>query len=489
MNKKGRKTTLGLTMVVALFFVVCSGLPALAGPGLSPGGGAAKSCVIVDRSGNRIMIKKPFKRIISLYGAHTENLFSLGLDKEVIGVSRHEAFPPLALTKPAFSYHDDAEKFLAARPDLVLIRPMIARGYGNLVRKLEQAGITVVSLQPTTIGEVYAYWRDLGKLTGRERQAEKMVREFKAGLTRIHALVKKIPPARRKRVYFEAIHSKMKTFSPSSIAIFALKTAGGINVAGDARSVRGTNIAAYGKEHILSHADEIDVYLAQRGAMNHINVRRIVEEGGFGAIKAVRNGQVYIIDEKIVSRPTPRLLDGIYEIGGFFYPRVFNDVSAFLKISRLTRTQFSEMFVKMTNMPLKTPDYRHDILRRAPTRHKYGSFRDVDYTGHDYKFIETAAYRGIFYNTSQPQFYPNRPITRRAIAYAIFVYFDLPETKSVEIKDIRKSDPMYEQIKTSVGLGIVKLDKKGEFLPDNPMSGMELFRSVSKAIRISKSAW
>ncbi|GBE12515.1 corrinoid ABC transporter substrate-binding protein [bacterium BMS3Bbin14] len=488
MNRKRRKMILGLPMVMALFFIVCSGLPAVAGPGLSGGGGSAgKPCVIVDRSGNRIVIKKPFTRIISLYGAHTENLFSLGLDQEVIGVSRHEAFPPLALIKPAFSYHDDAERFLAARPDLVLIRPMIARGYGNLVRKLRQAGITVVSLQPTTIGEVYSYWRDLGKLTGREKQAEKMVSEFKAGLARIHALVQKIPPARRKQVYFEAIHSKMKTFSPSSIAIFALKTAGGINVAGDARSVRGTNIAAYGKEHILARADEIDVYLAQKGAMNHINVRRIVEEGGFGAIKAVRNGQVYIIDEKIVSRPTLRLLDGIYEIGRFLYPRVFNDVSVFLKIPRLTRAQFSEMFVKMTNMPLKTPDYWHDIQRRSATRHKYGSFRDVDYTGHDYKFIETAAYRGIFANTSQPRFYPHRPITRRAVAYAIFVDFDLPETKPVAIRDIRNSDPMYEQIRTAVGLGIMKLDQKGDFLPDNPVSGQELFRAISQAIRITKS--
>ncbi len=487
MNKKRRKMILGLPMVMALFFTVCAGLPAMASPGLSQGGDAGQPCVIVDRSGNRIVIKKPFTRIISLYGAHTENLFSLGLDQEVIGVSRHEAFPPPALTKPSFSYHDDAEKFLAARPDLVLIRPMIARGYGNLVRKLQQAGITVVSLQPTTIGGVYSYWRDLGKLTGRERQAEKMVSEFKAGLARIHALVQKIPPARRQRVYFEAIHSKMKTFSPSSIAIFALKTAGGINVAGDARSVRGTNIAAYGKEHILARADEIDVYLAQRGAMNHINVRRVVEEGGFGAIKAVRNGRVYIIDEKIVSRPTLRLLDGIYEIGRFLYPQVFNDVSAFRKIPRLTRAQFSEMFVKMTNMPLKTPDYRHDIQKRAATRHKYGSFRDVDYAGHDYKFIETAVYRGILYNTAQPRFYPHRPITRRAVAYAIFVDFDLPETKPVAIKDIPDSDPMYEQIRTAVGLGIMKLNKKGEFLPDGPISGEELFRSLTRAIRIAKS--
>jgi len=277
----------------------------------------------VDESGNRIIIEEPFKRIISLYGAHTENLFSLGLSKEIIGVSGNETYPPQALTKPVFSYHDDAEKFLVARPDLVLIRPMIARGYGNLVLKLEKAGITVVSLQPVTIEETYTYWKYLGMLTGREKEAEKMIEKFQAGLLKVRSIVKTIPLSERKRVYFEAIHSRMKTFSPSSIAIFVLESAGGINVADDAKAVRGTNIAAYGKERILFHANEIDIYLAQRGAMNRASVKRIMEEGGFGAIKAVRDGKIYIIDETIVSRPTLRLLDGIYETGRILYPGRF----------------------------------------------------------------------------------------------------------------------------------------------------------------------
>jgi len=277
----------------------------------------------VDESGTRIAVKKPFRRIISLYGAHTENLFSLGLDREITGVSENEAYPPQAMTKPVFSYHDDAEKFIAARPDLVLIRPMIAQGYKNLIAKLEKAGITVVSLQPTTVDEMYSYWKRLGMLTGKEKKAEKMIEKFRTGLLEINSIVKTIPPSEQKRVYFEAIHSQMKTFSPSSIAIFALKTAGGVNIADDAEAVRGTNIAAYGKERILSRADEIDVYLAQKGTMNRSTVKTIAEEAGFKAIKAVRNREIYIIDEKIVSRPTLRLLDGIYKIGRILYPDRF----------------------------------------------------------------------------------------------------------------------------------------------------------------------
>jgi len=275
---------------------------------------------VTDGSGRRIQVDRPFRRIISLYGAHTENLFRLGLDDEIIGVGRNEAYPPEALEKPALSYHDDAEKFMALRPDLVLIRPMIDRVYQPFVRKLELAGITVVSLQPVGIEDMYQYWRDLGILTGKKAEAEAMIRSFEAGLIAIREQVDRIPPEARKKVYFEAIHRKMKTFSRGSIAMFVLQTAGGINVAEDASQMRQTNIAAYGKERILAKAAIIDVYLAQQGAMNPITKADILKEPGFQAIKAVQNGQVYLIDEWIVSRPTFRLLEGITRVAGMLYP-------------------------------------------------------------------------------------------------------------------------------------------------------------------------
>ncbi len=276
---------------------------------------------IVDQGGRTLKIDDRFQRIISLYGAHTENLFSLGLDAEIIGVSSHEVYPPRALQKPVYSYHDDPEKFLAAKPDLVLIRPMIDRGYPQFVRRLEKSGITVVSLQPGTIDELYSYWEILGVLTGRRKQALQLIDQFRKASQQLQMLAASVDV--RKRVYFEAIHNRMKTFSPDSMAIFTLQTAGGINVAVDARPVRKTNIAFYGKERILARAAEIDVYLAQYGAMNTPTIKMIKEEPGFRAIRAVQNNEIYIIDEHIVSRPTFRLLDGILEIGKILYPDRF----------------------------------------------------------------------------------------------------------------------------------------------------------------------
>ena len=276
---------------------------------------------ITDQAGRIVAVARPFERIISLYGAHTENLFALNAEASLAGVSRHASYPPEAMQKPVFSYHDGLERFLVAAPDLVLIRPMIDRGYATLVRGLEKNGITVVSLQPATVDEMYAYWRALGLLTGRQNRAEAQIAAFQQAVLAFRELTQDLHP--RPRVYFEAIHKRMKTFTPGSMPVFALEAAGGINLAVDAKQVRNTNIAFYGKERILSRGPEIDVYLAQRGTMNPVTIEQIRTEPGFALIAAIRNDRICLVDEVLVARPTRRLLTGIDQIGRCLHPSVF----------------------------------------------------------------------------------------------------------------------------------------------------------------------
>lgn len=275
---------------------------------------------LTDQSGKTIHFEHPFTRIISLYGAHTENLAALGLDKEIIGRTGDDDYPPSITSKPEFSDLDNPEKFIAARPDLILVRPMLENRHPELFTSLQKARITIVSLQPTDIGQMYAYWRDLGKLTGKTKEAEAMIETFKSGLAQVRDKFKDIPENKRPRVYFESIHEMMRTFSPQSISLFSLKSAGGINIAVDAVPRHSTNIADYGKERILSHAGDIDVFLAQTGRMNRVDKMMILEEPGFQSIKAIKDGRVYLIDEKQVSRPTLRLLLGIRKLNEMLYP-------------------------------------------------------------------------------------------------------------------------------------------------------------------------
>ncbi len=264
--------------------------------------------------------KISYNRIISLYPAHTENLVYLGASDKLIGISTSDTYPESILDKPRFHYREDPEKFIASRPDLVLIRPMIENGYPQFVRKLRQAGIEVISLQPTSARELYPYWLSLGELVGREQKAEQLITNFQNSLSQFDKALEQVPTTQRPKVYFESIHRRMKTFSQEAIAIFALTKAGGINIAVDARQVRNTNIAEYSKERILAKAMSIDVFLAQHGRMNPVTKETIMEEPGFKAIKAVQKDQVYLIDEVLISRPTPRIIEGIELIHNILYP-------------------------------------------------------------------------------------------------------------------------------------------------------------------------
>ena len=275
---------------------------------------------ITDHNGITHTFSRPFTRIISLYPAHTENLAQLGAKQSLIGISTTDNYPRHILDIKRYSYHDSIEKFIQAAPDCILIRPMIRNSAGDLIQKLEEYGITVISLQPTSPEELYTYWSTLGLISGRSEEATEMINSFKDSLNQLRKKVAVIPNAKRKRVYFESIHSRMKTFSPDSITTFCLESAGGVNVATDAVPRRNTNIAGYSKERIISHAGSIDVFLAQKGRMNPVTIEDITQEPGFRAIKAIRDNRVFLVEETLVSRPTTRLLEGMAQIHELLYP-------------------------------------------------------------------------------------------------------------------------------------------------------------------------
>lgn len=275
---------------------------------------------LTDDTGRSFFFKAPYTRIISLYGAHTENLYTLGLDEEIIGVGNSDNYPPQVAEKQRFNTRDGVERFVAAAPDLILIRPMQYRAYPALWNALSRHGIQIVALQPNTIDEMYQYWRTLGRLTGRELRAERMIGDFKEGLEVAMIRLDQIPGTVRPKVFFESIHRKYATFSPGSMPIFVVEMAGGVNIASDAKSRHGTNIANYGLERMLHKSAKIDIYLAQYGTMNRVEVKDITNGPAASRIKAVRDRNVFLVDEHLVSRPTMRLLKGIETVHQLLHP-------------------------------------------------------------------------------------------------------------------------------------------------------------------------
>ena len=291
------------------------------------GTAVAETIDIVDDLGNTIRLAVPAQRIISLYSAHTENLFSLGLDTKIIGVGRSAQYPPKALEKARFDYRSDPEKVIAANPDLVLIRPFIKRSYPQFIAVLERVGIPVVALYPEHFEDFDDYIRTIARLTGKERQAGLLLAEFHQQIDRIHKVTAEISP--KVKVYFESVEKGYKTVIPDSLPARAIATAGGQNIVQDAKPIKqGSSIAIYGVEKLLEHAHEIDVFVVQKGAMNAgANVQAIAKRPGFHVIKAIKEGRVLVIDEKLISSPTFRYVEGIQKLVRMFYPSLISNTA------------------------------------------------------------------------------------------------------------------------------------------------------------------
>jgi len=258
------------------------------------------------------------RRIISLYAAHTEVLLRLGARANLVGISEQETYegPETADWQPRiFTPRDDVEKFLAVRPDLVLVRPMHLSSNRHLMAALGRAGIKVLARQVLKSDELYAYWRELGALVGREAEAEDLIADFDRQVAVYRAAADRRPRADRPGVFLEAIHTQVKTFTPDSLPVWLLELAGGRNVAADARAPRpGLIIADYGPERLLARAGEVDVFISQAGHMNRVGLRQILDRPVYQPLAAFKTGRVYKIPEAILARPTPALLEGLREL-------------------------------------------------------------------------------------------------------------------------------------------------------------------------------
>lgn len=270
----------------------------------APAGNAAIR--VTDDAGKVIALAKPAKRIISLYAAHTENLVALGLEQEIIGVSRTETAAAVK-NRTVFDYRADPEKILAAEPDLVLVRPFVRRAHPEFIQAMENAGVVVASFYPDTFAEFDGYIERLAVLVGREQAAKDKLAAFHRELQALN----RPGAAKRPQVFFE-VSANQRTVTDASIPAGVIRAAGGdVVTLGGKPTAEGTSIVPYDLEQLVAVGDKIDYYVAQRGPMNAmVTPASIRSRPGYDTMRAVQSGGVIIVPEELVSRPTFQLLEG-----------------------------------------------------------------------------------------------------------------------------------------------------------------------------------
>lgn len=434
----------------------------------------------LDDSDVRIKMNSYAKRIISLYPAHTENLFSLNLDKEIIGVSKYDNYPLAVLDKKSYDYEIDPEKILAANPDLVLITPFIERENPNFVKTLRRTGINVVSLYPTYFKDFSAYIEKLGMLTGKRNTAKILIKDFNNQIQEIEEMTKNID--NRVNVYLETSEIEYKTIISDSFAANAIRLAGGTNIANDTSPIdKYIPIAAFGEKKLLKNAENIDVYLSQRGGtFSGGNTHSILIRPDFDKIKAVKNMRVYTVDERLVFHPTLRYIKGIKELRRIFYPDTFDDINYYASESDITRGVLAEILVKYSHKHIFVPSSKY--YKGEYEGHTYGFFEDVPLDHERFDFIETAVLAGYidsFKVDDIEMFYPEKYVTRDELARAVYLLGDVSKKKiHSQIKDLNEIDNK-KIVQALVDNKIFEL-KDGYFYPKEYVSVNEVIEALYK---------
>ncbi|HOW27690.1 MAG TPA: cobalamin-binding protein [Elusimicrobiota bacterium] len=246
-------------------------------------------------------------RVVSLAPSTTEILFALGLDREIVGVSRLCQYPPRAVSKPKIGdfSNPSLERILSLKPDYVFCTGI---EQARVAEKLKQLGCPVVVSSPENFGELFDSITGIGRRVGREREAAELIAGMKAKIDRVSDRSRSRGEGVRPRVFVEIWHSPLMTAGNGSFIDELITLAGGQNVAGDIGKAYG-NISP---EQVIRRDPEVIVltYMEGKGSVDPVKKR-----WGWSAVSAVRNGRVYgDIDPALLLIPGPRLADGLIEL-------------------------------------------------------------------------------------------------------------------------------------------------------------------------------
>ena len=267
-----------------------------------------------DEVGREVAFSFPPRRIVSLAPNITEILFSLGLDKEIVGVSIHCSFPEKAKNKPRVgSYISlDYEKITSLKPDLI-----IATGAGNtrdMVDRLEKLGFPTYVLFPRNFDDILRSIGHIGEVVNREREARVINKEMRKRKQRVVEITRGLP---RPKVFIQIGDVPLVTVGKGSFTDDLIRLAGGENIAGKEKEV----YPRFGMEEVLKRSPEVIVI----SSMNPQGDYQKILQGWtrWKTIPAVKNGRLHLIDSDLLDRPSPRIMEGLEELAKVLHPEKF----------------------------------------------------------------------------------------------------------------------------------------------------------------------
>jgi iron complex transport system substrate-binding protein len=290
-------------------------------------------------------------RICSFLPSATEIVYTLGLGDQLYGVTRSCDYPTEALSKPIVVrsildeegltssdidrivkehardgqsvYHIDMEALRAAAPDLILTQQLCdvcAVGYDDVLTQVKDLPKKprVVSLNPTSLGDVLQDILTVGEATGTSERAQVIVGALQQRIEAVRQQAAKATT--RPRVF--CLEWMDPLFVSGHWMPEMVEMAGGIDGVGHNRTP-STQIAW---ETVRDYQPEV-VILMPCGAdvpktLSELGEVRALP--GWSELPAVQNGRIYAVNAgAYFSRSGPRLVDGLELLAQIIQPELF----------------------------------------------------------------------------------------------------------------------------------------------------------------------
>jgi len=228
----------------------------------------------------------------------------------VVGVTDFCDYPEEALDKPKVGgyYSTSLEVIIAQNPDIVF-----SDGHDPVCEQLDTLGETMVVLQPKDIAGIFRDIELVGQITGKE--AEELVAEM---ARRIGVVAATTAGAKRPTVFYvvdATDPSKPWTAGPGSFIDALITLAGGENIVDVSQAYLQISL-----EEVVASDPEIIIGPAKHGTAF------IPDFGNLSVWKemsAVKEGEIYLTEADLVSRPGPRIVEGLEEIAKIIHPELF----------------------------------------------------------------------------------------------------------------------------------------------------------------------
>jgi iron complex transport system substrate-binding protein len=304
-------------MLLALTLALLAGCAPQAAP--TPAAEPTPAAItLTDGLGRAVTLNATPERIVSLAPSNTELLFAVGAGGQVVGRDEFSNYPADAgaIQSVGGSMGKyDLEAIAALKPDLVLASEL---NNPELVQSIAALNIPVYYLgNPKDFDGLYANIQTVGQLAGKPAEAAALVDSLKA---RVKAVEEKIAPLSSTFSVFYEIDAtepaKPWTAGPGTFVSTLIRMAGGTNIADDLDADFGQI-----SQEALIQRDPMVILLgdSKYGA----TPEQVKARPGWDALSAVQDGRVYAFDDDLVSRPGPRLVDGLEQMAGLLRPGLF----------------------------------------------------------------------------------------------------------------------------------------------------------------------